>query len=459
MKTVKDHHLFMREKIYWLRFEKTYKDDNGTEQRVRIRESLKTKNQDEAIKRRDERINEYQARDRNKLRENILQKIRTDSEKIAVIQKDKNKISLSDVWDRYTVSLERNRPKDSTFKQYFFQWDKFHTHIKETAPGKQYLDDITKADAEKFLQGLSKLTPNTYNKILRTLRGIFDVLWKDYPEKVNPFHTFKSRTDIPTSHRELTETELKNIFSKSDGELKVLFAIGYYCGLRLKDAALLDWQNISFRQSRITVIPAKTSSKNKILKIPLHPALKLILLELYTTDQTGYVLPETAANYLIDPTRITNMIQSHFITCGIKTQKTAEGKKAICIAGYHSFRHGYVSNLHDSGVSQAIAMELVGHGSPQIHRLYTHTGEADMTKAVNSIPQIPGTKKLIASGEIPAIDVKADDEPTDQGKRIAEALGFVKVASMPEDTRIKLLAILDGECQLQNKDNTGAIQR
>ena len=447
MKTVKDHHLFKRNEIYWLQFRKTYKDNAGKKQHLHIRESLETRNLDEAIRKRDERLSEYVHKDRNQLRENIVQKIRTDNEKIAVIQKDKNKISLSDAWDRYTVSLERNRPKDSTFKQYFFQWDKFHTHIKDTSPDKQYLDDIGKADAETFLQSLAKLTPNTYNKILRTLRGIFDVLWKDYPEKVNPFHTFKSRTDIPTSHRELTETELKNIFSKSDGELKVLFAIGYYCGLRLKDASLLDWQNISFRQNRITVIPAKTSSKNKVLKIPLHPALKSILLEIYTTDRTGYVLPEIASNYLIDPTRITNIIQSHFVACGIKTQKTAEGKKAICVAGYHSFRHGYVSNLHNEGVSQAIAMELVGHGSPQIHRLYTHTGEADMAKAVNSIPQMPGTKKLIASGENPAIDVKAEQEPGEAENRLKQASGLIREAKVKDIStafRKKLLTVLEG---------------
>lgn len=454
MDTTKKHHLTQRNKIYWLQYKITFKDENGKKQRVRIQESLKTKNLDEAIKRRDERINEYQLKDRNQFRENILHKVKSDTEKIAEIQaieqKEDNKILLVNVWDKYSISLDRERPKDSTFKQYFFQWDNFHKHIKKTAPEKAYLDEIMKKDAEKFLQGLSNLTPNTYNKILRTLRGIFKILWIDRPQTENPFYTFKSRTDIPTSHRELTLTELKDVCGKAEGELRALLAIGAYTGLRLKDAALLQWQNISFGQERITVIPAKTSRKNKVVIIPLHYDLKAILLETYTTDKSGYVLPETSANYLKDPTRITNMIQAHFKACGIETQKIEKDKKAICIAGYHSLRHSLVSILANSGTAQALTMELVGHGSPQIHRIYTHGDQSALNKAVNSMPSL-----LLTASVKPVIEVKVDTEPEDYEKRVKLALELVKSAKMPKDTQSKLLQILEGEYQVQNKDNTG----
>ncbi|MFZ2655612.1 MAG: site-specific integrase [Victivallales bacterium] len=443
-----DHHLYQRPKkktgIYWLKYERTFTDETGNKQKVLIQESLKTKNLNEAIKRRDDRLREYQIKDRNQFREEILDKIKTDSEKIEKIQaikkRETNKISLADVWDKYSVSLDRERPKESTFKQYRFQWDGFYKHIKDIAPNRLYLDDITKEDAEKYLQTLTNLTPNTYNKIIRTLRGVFKVLWIDRPQNENPFYTFKSRTDIPTSHRELTLTELKDVCGKAEGELRVLLAIGAYTGLRLKDAALLQWQNISFAQDRITVIPAKTSRKNKIAKIPLHYDLKAILLETYTTDKTGYVLPEISANYLKDPTRVTNMIQAHFKTCGIETQQKTEGKKAICVAGYHSLRHSLVSTLANSGTAQALTMELVGHGSPQIHRIYTHGDQGALNKAVNSMPSL-----LLTAGVKPVIDVKADSDPSDLENRVKEAIALIQSGDIPAELKSKLISILGGK--------------
>jgi integrase len=439
--TTNKHHLFTRNGIYWLRYRKTFKDDKGNIELVNLRESLETRNLEDAKKRRDDKLREYQLKDRNELRENLLKNIRHDEEKIAAIQNSRNKTSIAEAWAKYDdyVSVHKNRPKTSTFRQYEIQWECFTRKLKEIAPKKQYLEDVTKEDAETYLQGISKkITPNTYNKTLRTLRGVFKTIWKDRPDIENPFHDFEIKSLETTSHRPLTETELKAVCSKATGELKILIAIGFFTALRLKDAALLKWENVSFRNGMITAIPAKTSRKNKIVNIPIHPVLKAVLLEIYTTDAKGYILPGMAADYLKDPTRITNMIQEHFKACGIDTQYKDGKKKAICIAGFHSLRHSQVSILASKGTAQAVSMALVGHGSPEIHRVYTSIEQDALRKAVNTLPDISGADN-------PAIEVKAEQMPGDLEKRIAEALELIGLANekdISETFKKRLLSTL-----------------
>ncbi len=46
------------------------------------------------------------------------------------------------------------------------------------------------------------------------------------------------------SHRELTIEELRQVCSAATGELRTLFAIGLYSGLRLADAVTLQWGEV-----------------------------------------------------------------------------------------------------------------------------------------------------------------------------------------------------------------------
>ena len=41
-----------------------------------------------------------------------------------------------------------------------------------------------------------------------------------------------------------------------------------------------------------------------------------------------------------------------------------------------------------AGIPEATAMELVGHESVEMSRLYTHTGDAELKRASESFPDI-----------------------------------------------------------------------
>jgi hypothetical protein len=48
---------------------------------------------------------------------------------------------------------------------------------------------------------------------------------------------------------------------------------------------------------------------------------------------------------------------------------------------FHSLRHTAVSMMEAAGIPEATGMELVGHESVEMSRLYTHTGDAELKRA------------------------------------------------------------------------------
>ena len=55
---------------------------------------------------------------------------------------------------------------------------------------------------------------------------------------------------------------------------------------------------------------------------------------------------------------------------------------------FHSLRHTAVSMMEAAGIPEATGMELVGHESVEMSRLYTHTGDAELKRASESFPDI-----------------------------------------------------------------------
>jgi integrase len=57
-------------------------------------------------------------------------------------------------------------------------------------------------------------------------------------------------------------------------------------------------------------------------------------------------------------------------------------------ARIHSLRHSAVTMLKASGVSDALAREIVGHESAAISRHYTHLSTDDLRSAMQRVPDV-----------------------------------------------------------------------
>jgi integrase len=55
---------------------------------------------------------------------------------------------------------------------------------------------------------------------------------------------------------------------------------------------------------------------------------------------------------------------------------------------FHSLRHTATSLLKSAGVSEAVAMEFIGHESSAMSRVYTHIETASLKEAAAKLPDI-----------------------------------------------------------------------
>ena len=227
---------------------------------------------------------------------------------------------------------------------------------------------------------------------------MWDVLADKARLTVNPWAKMKHKAEDKTAtRRELTVDELRRVCEGTKGELRTLFAVGIYTGLRLGDCALLDWGNVDLTRRMISVVPRKTKrhAHGKPVVIPIHAVLSAVLAETPPDARTGYVMPKIAEEYGRASSLVTRRIQKHFQACGIRTaHKDNEDARAVVEVGFHSLRHTFVSLSANAGVPLAHVQAIVGHSNPAMTRHYFHVSENALQNAVGALPNVGGAVAL-----------------------------------------------------------------
>jgi integrase len=210
--------------------------------------------------------------------------------------------------------------------------------------------------------------------------------------KTNPWEAIRRKRQTPHVRRALTADELRRVLAAATGELRVLFAVGAYTGLRLGDCATLRWEAVDMATRTLTVTPRKTARRGLALPvtIPLHPSLYAVLDETPQGKRRGQVMPETAALYGRDTGTLSVRVRRVFASCGIETSRREGNGRAKVDVGFHSLRHTFVSMSANAGAPLAVVQSLVGHSTPQMTMHYYH-GTTDAARAaVNALPSLLG---------------------------------------------------------------------
>jgi integrase len=301
---------------------------------------------------------------------------------------ERRKLSLKDVWPAWVTAPKRRQPALSTQKDHRTFWNRFEkwTQTKKL----EYVHQITPQHAKGFMRTIWDLgvTQNRYNKYRNFLR----MIWRSISDLAgideNPWDKVETLAQETKSKRELSEDELKRVISAADKTLFPLFIIGIYTGMRLGDACTLTWDEVDLKANHIIRIENKKQSRGKPINIPIHPNLRVTLVDFSSKRQSEYVMPEIATQYLKRADVITRNIQRLFESCGIQTQESPTGhrKNKITVVGFHSLRHSFVSLCAQKGVPEVALMELVGHGSPAMTRHYSHAGKETKINAIKSLP-------------------------------------------------------------------------
>jgi integrase len=199
--------------------------------------------------------------------------------------------------------------------------------------------------------------------------------------------------------------------------------------LRLGDCATLRWDEVDFAQGFIIRIPNKTAASDKAVRIPIFKTLAAMLADARPKTRQAYVLPEAARLYQGGADAITGRIQRLFWNAGIDCHApgtgsqikrdadgnpetieggnvalTQTGNRAVVRCGFHSLRHTFVSLCREAGAPLSVVEAIVGHSNPAMTRHYSHTSDAEATRAVAALPDITnGTPAALPAREpVPA---------------------------------------------------------
>lgn len=329
--------------------------------------------------------------------ESIAAKIEGRKAELTRLENEQNPpLSIASAWTEFLASPSRPDTGPDTLVIYEYQFAKWVEWMKEKHPEAPILRAVTKDTAEEYAGTLNDgtLTANTFNKHLNVLAMVFRVLKNKAKLSGNPWEEIPRKRNVPQSRRELTVDELKTVCQSATGELRVLFALGVYTGMRQKDCCLLRWAEVDMQRGIIRRVPSKTARRHPApVLIPIHPVLREMLNVTPAEQRREYVLPEIANDYQAHRRKLVQRIQDHFTTCGIRVHKPETGTKGnrpVVEVGFHSLRHTFVSLCRESNAPLAVVESIVGHSNPAMTRHYTHVGELAAGQAVAALPSVVG---------------------------------------------------------------------
>ncbi|HBA85037.1 MAG TPA: hypothetical protein DCZ95_13165 [Verrucomicrobia bacterium] len=308
-----------------------------------------------------------------------------------ITHEQQDKLSIQDAWQAWLNNPKKRNPSQTTVDGYETQWTRFKAWAEKK--GIQYLHEVLPVVVEEYAQDLwtSKVSPGTYNAHIRFLKSMFKILKIQAGLVSNPWEELPFLELERESRRNLTPKELAAVCKAAKGTLRYMIGIGLYTGMRLGDVVNLRWDEVDLKEGIIEHMPMKTARKKKKVRLPIHPVLDALLKELKEASERDYLFPKERIKYSKDNSTITKQIQKFFEDCGIETNEKATNghrKKAIVRVGFHSLRHSFVSLCAANNVPQVAIMDLVGHGSPAMTRLYSHAGTEQKAKAIAALPTL-----------------------------------------------------------------------
>lgn len=199
-------------------------------------------------------------------------------------------------------------------------------------------------------------------------------------------------SEIPTHvrrrRRAARPEELTRIFEHCDGSLKVFLALALYNGLRRSEIMTLRWENISFEQQFLVIIPDFNKPKRR-REIPFNDVVLRVLERRYAEIEGGspWVFPHR------DDQR------QHADKGGLKTAwGTCLRRAGITNLTWHDLRATYEKYAHKSTEHTDTQREKFADASSEVQkRIYVTMDHTDL-KGLESVVQVPGLDALVIRG-------------------------------------------------------------
>jgi integrase len=171
-----------------------------------------------------------------------------------------------------------------------------------------------------------------------------------------------------------TNAQVNCLIEKSKGEENLAFALMGYAGLRIGEVEQLQWEDISIKKKKYTMIHIRHGGSNGTTKdkeerfVPVHPKIAELL---ETVERIkGTIFRNITERKLLN--RLKKLCQ----TCNF--EKPREYK-------LHSFRHHFASLCANHNIAYRKALAWLGHSSSQMLDLYYHLYDEDSQQAMTAL--------------------------------------------------------------------------
>ena len=312
-------------------------------------------------------------------------------DEIGRLERERPALAVADAFEAYLRSPDRPQSGTRTLDGYAAQFGRFAGWMARRFPDVPELRGVTRGMAAEYLSELAATaSPNTYNKHASLLRLVWRTVGAEARCTSNPWENVRRKVQPKTNgRRALTLDELARVCLPLTGEMRLLFALGLYTGLRLGDCALMEWGAVDMARRVIVTVPRKTARTGRTVEVPIHPALLAMLAEIPPERRRGHVLPETAELYGRDCSGLARRIRAAFKAAGIETgAKVAGYARGVARVGFHSLRHTFVSLMGNAGAPLALVQSIVGHSNPMMTAHYFHARTDALADAVSALPQV-----------------------------------------------------------------------
>lgn len=266
------------------------------------------------------------------------------------------------------------------------------------------LESITVTDMRKFRDDLEAegRGPRTCQFYVADVGSMLRAALREGLILHNPATALEPKSSKPEVTRKpftIAEvTKLVNAAPTEDWEGVIL--LGAFAGLRLGDASKLQWENIDLTQGTLTIIPAKTKRKGRVVTVPMHPELRGFLAKKRkTAGSDEAVFPDLHGIPVTGRSGLSRRFKSIMEKAGIpqnigkskaavKTEPGNKRRHRLPERSFHSLRHTFTSWLANADVAPELRMKLTGHTTADVHAGYTHHELATLSDAVTKLPKL-----------------------------------------------------------------------
>jgi integrase len=302
--------------------------------------------------------------------------------------------TIRDYFTRWLAS-KKNRMKHKSFLRYSQLIDSF---LKWIGPrGSFGLNHLSSQEIARFRDYLlTEKSPGTVNTALAVIQTALEDAFNDHLVDTNEGARVETLEEQKKQQRRpFTQKELSSILTYCDPEWKGMVLAGLYIGgSRLGDIADLKWEYIDLATREIRFDAEKTG---KAKPLPIAAPLYRYWKEIAGENPRGPLFPRAYALRQRDiPTSaLSNQFHKILEAAGLVEKrdhkskgKGRSGKRAGVGLGFHCLRYTTTTLLKASGVSDALAREIVGHESAAVSRIYTKFDREVVVAALDKLPDL-----------------------------------------------------------------------